>query len=219
MKNVMRTYQFVFALLAVAFMSNTALAQKEETILGSRGLRFSGIWGGPKTQITKFGTSNSYMNGGVLGLEFGNALYIGYGTNTLTSDVKWNDNTQTGDFKYQWSGPVVGYSFNSFKRAHPTLSVQAGQGNVWFNENTKDKIFVVQPTVGVELNVFRWFHVGLDGGYRFTSNTDPSISGLTDSQLSGAFGQLSLRFGYSWNRNGWRKKNRSSSNSDRSEKL
>jgi hypothetical protein len=214
----MRTYQFIFAILAVVFLSNTALAQKEETILGSRGLRFSGIWGGTKSQITRFGESNSFMNGGVLGLEFGNALYLGYGTNRLSSDVKWFD-VQLSDFKYEWSGPVVGYSFNSFKRAHPTVSVQAGQGNAWFNENQKDKIFVVQPSAGVELNVFRWFHVGLEGGYRFTSNTD--VVGLTDSQLSGAFGQLSLRFGYSWNRNGWRSKKSkpSSEGSGRSEKL
>jgi hypothetical protein len=210
----MRTYQFAFALVCLTLFSQTAFAQKEETILGSRGLRLSGIWGGPKSQITSFGSTNSFMNGGVLGLEFGKALYLGYGNYSLSSDVEW-DGISNQDFKYQWSGPVVGYAINSYKRIHPTVSVQAGQGNVWFTENNKDKIFVIQPSAGVELNVFRWFHVGLDGGYRFTTNAGPI--GLTDSQLSGAFGQLSLRFGYSWS--SMRGRSKKNTDSGRTEKM
>ncbi len=212
----MRLTPYVFALILVNFVSQNAFAQKEETILGPHGLRLSGIWGGTKSQITRFGSTNSFMNGAFLGAEFGKALYVGYGNYSLNTDVRW-DGISTQDFNYQWSGPIVGYSINSWKRVHPTVTMQAGQGNVWFREDQKDKILVIQPSVGVELNVFRWFHVGLDGGYRFT--TDASTSGLTDSQLSGAFGQLSLRFGYSWN--SWKSRFRKSKSSDstRSEKM
>jgi hypothetical protein len=64
--------------------------------------------------------------------------------------------------------------------------------------NEVDRIFAVQPTAGIEINVFRWFHVGLEGGYRFIS--DSNVEGLTDSDLSGPFGQATLRFGWSWGR-------------------
>ena len=67
-----------------------------------------------------------------------------------------------------------------------------------------DKIFVVQPAAGVEINIFRWFHLGLQGGYRFV--TDSSIAGLSDKQLSGAFGQATLKFGWSWGRSNQYKK-------------
>ena len=76
------------------------------------------------------------------------------------------------------------------------VNIMAGNGHVWFNENAKDRVFVIQPTAGVELNVFRWFHIGLEGGYRFV--TDSSTPGITDNSLSGALGQLTLKFGYSW---------------------
>jgi hypothetical protein len=189
------------ALIVAAFfvLQVNAFSQKEETILGSNGLRLSGIWGSSKSQITRFGSTNSYMNGGVLGLEFGNALYIGYGSYTLTSDVRW-DNTPNRDFNFTWGGPMIGYGLNNYKRFHPVFAMQAGQGSVWFDENNKDKVFVIQPSLGLEINVLRWFHIGLDGGYRFTSNAD--VANLTDSQLSGAFGQVSFKFGYSWNRIG-----------------
>ena len=190
----MRTIQFALTLVAICFFASSAMAQKEETILGSRGLRLSGIWGGPKSQITKFGNSNSFVNGGVFGLEFGNALCLGYGRYSLGTDVKW-DNITNQNFEYNWGGPVIAYGINNFKRVHPVVSIQAGPGNAKFAD-INDKIFVIQPSAGVELNVFRWLHIGLDGGYRFTGDSD--LSGLTDSQLSGAFGQLSFRFGYSW---------------------
>jgi hypothetical protein len=201
----MRTFKFIFVFAMLCCMTQGAFAQKEETILGSRGLRLSGIWGGPKSQITKFGNSNSVVSGGVFGLEFGNALYLGYGSYSLTNDVQW-DNVPNQDFNFQWGGPVIAYSVNSWKRVHPVVSVQAGNGNVWFQENAKDKVFIVQPGLGVELNVFRWLHIGLDGGYRFASDAD--VANVTDAQLSGAFGQLSLRFGYSWSKvgTGFRKK-------------
>lgn len=190
----MRKVSLLFALITLC-MATTTFGQKEETILGSRGLRLSGAWGGTKSQITTFGETNSFLNGGYGGLEFGNALFVGYGGYTLTNDVKW-DNVVDQDFNFEWNGPILGYGLNNWKRVHPTFTLQAGQGKIWFREDAKDKVFVMQPSAGVELNVFRWFHIGLDGGYRFV--TDSSISGLTDSQLSGVFGQLSLKFGYSW---------------------
>jgi hypothetical protein len=38
----------------------------------------------------------------------------------------------------------------------------------------------------------------LDGGYRFVN--DSSISGLSDQELSGWFGQATAKFGFSWGR-------------------
>jgi hypothetical protein len=191
----MRSIQFALTIIALFACTVMSYGQKEETILGSRGLRLSGLWGGPKTQITKFGNSNSLVAGGNFGLEFGNALFIGYGNYRITNDIKW-DNIATQDFNFRWGGPIIGYGINNLKRIHPVFTVQAGQGNVWFNEFAKDRILVVQPAAGIELNVLRWLHIGVDGGYRFVS--DSSISGLTDNQLSGAFGQISIKFGYSW---------------------
>ena len=64
--------------------------------------------------------------------------------------------------------------------------------------NDVDRIFALQPSLGVEINVFRWLHLGLEGGYRFIS--DSNLEGLDDAALSGGFGQATLRFGWSWGR-------------------
>jgi hypothetical protein len=50
----------------------------------------------------------------------------------------------------------------------------------------------------VEINVFRWFHIGLEGGYRFISDTN--VAGLTNQDLSGLYGQATFKFGFSWGR-------------------
>jgi hypothetical protein len=77
------------------------------------------------------------------------------------------------------------------------VNVDFGPGKVRLN-NDVDRIFAVQPSAGVEINIFRWLHLGVEGGYRFIN--DSNIEGLSDSQLSGAFGQATLRFGWSWGR-------------------
>jgi hypothetical protein len=75
--------------------------------------------------------------------------------------------------------------------------VDYGRGTARLGD-VNDRVYVVQPSAGIEINVFRWFRLGLEGGYRFVS--DSNIPELSNQQLSGAFGQASLRFGFSWGR-------------------
>jgi hypothetical protein len=191
----MRTKPFflVFALLLSVI---SAQAQREETVLGSRSLGFSGIWGGSKHQMTRFGSTNNYVNGWHFGLEFGKALTIGVGSFELHDNLQW-DNQPGQDFDMDWRVVSLGYGFQKFRAVHPIIGVDAGRGNVRFANENEDRVFVVQPSAGVEINLLRWCHLALEGGYRFV--TDSNIS-LTDRQLSGAFGQATLKFGFSWGR-------------------
>ena len=97
----------------------------------------------------------------------------------------------------KWNPMVLAYGFKNYKSIHPQIGVDLGGGKVHLGD-VNDRIFVVQPTAGLEINVFRWFHIGLDGGYRFVN--DSSLPSLSDQQLSGWFGQATLKFGYSWGR-------------------
>jgi hypothetical protein len=191
------TKSVLLALLLLGSI-NILSAQKEETVVGSRGLGFSGIWGGSKHQLTQFGNSGktSYVAGGFFGLEFGKALLVGFGHYNLIDEFKW-DNIENQQFDMKWNPMVLSYGFRNYKAIHPQIGVDFGRGRVDYGE-VRDRIFVVQPTAGVEINVFRWFHLGLDGGYRFVN--DSSIAGLSDQELSGWFGQASLKFGFSWGR-------------------
>jgi hypothetical protein len=188
---------FLFVLVLFAAM-NSLFAQKEETIAGNRGLGFSGIWGGSKHQLANFNqnNTNSYMAGGFFGLEFGKSLLLGWGHYNLVDEFKWDD-IENQQFDMRWNPMLVQYGFRNYKAVHPQIGVELGRGRVELGDS-RDRIFVVQPSAGMEINVFRWFHIGLDGGYRFVN--DSSIAGLSNEDLSGWFAQASLKFGFSWGR-------------------
>jgi len=182
-------------LLALALLSSFQMfAQKEETVIGDRGLGFSGLWGGYRHQLTQFGDKTSYVNGGFFGFEFGKALLVGWGNYSLIDQFKW-DGIQNQQFDMRWRPFLLQYGIKNHKPFHPQVGFEIGRGKVDLGE-ISDRILVVQPSAGLEINIFRWFHLGLDGGYRFVS--DSSLPGLSDADLSGWYGQASLKFGYSF---------------------
>ncbi|MBL7774621.1 MAG: hypothetical protein JNK89_01385 [Saprospiraceae bacterium] len=190
----MRT-KFCFLALGL-FLTFAAQAQREETVLGSRNLGFSGIWGGYKHQLTRFGSTNNYVNGWHFGLEFGKALTIGIGGYNLEDYILW-DKQPGQEFDMKARTLNLGYAFQSYRAIHPIVNLEAGHGKFKYAGEGEDRVFLIQPSAGVEINIFRWFHLALEGGYRFISDSDLSLS---DNQLSGAFGQASLKFGFSWGR-------------------
>jgi hypothetical protein len=184
--------------LAFALLSSLQLmAQKEETVIGDRGLGFSGIWGGYKHQLTQFGNTTSYVNGGFFGFEFGKSLLIGWGNYALIDDFRW-DGIQNQQFDMKWRPFLLQYGIKNFKSIHPQVGFEIGRGKVELGENIDKRILVMQPSAGLEINVFRWFHLGLDGGYRFVS--DVALEGLSNEELSGWYGQATFKFGFSWGR-------------------
>jgi hypothetical protein len=189
----MRT-KLLFALL---FCSIFAHAQREETVLGRRGLGLTGGWGGWTSGITKFGSDYAFMSGGFGGAEFGKTLLLGGAGYHMVSDVKFD---QANPLRYELSygGPMIGVQIGSWRAVHPTISLMGGAGKSRFEGESTDHVFVVQPAAGIEINVFRWFHLGLDGGYRFVADSD--FVNASDDQLSSAFGEVKLKFGYSFGR-------------------
>jgi hypothetical protein len=192
----MKSNKSIFLSLALLCSLSSLVAQTEKTVIGNHGLKFSGLWGGTKHQITSFDNHNSssYIQGGYFGFEFGKALLIGWGHYDLYDDFKW-DNIENQKFDMRWEPLVLGYGFNSFKSIHPQIGLDLGAGKVKLGD-LSDRIFVMQPSAGIEINVLRWFHIGLDGGYRFVS--DSSIPALSNQKLSGWYGQISSKFGFSW---------------------
>lgn len=169
-------------------------AQREETVLGSRGLGLSGFWANWNHQITPFNDKNNYVSGWQFNLEFGKSLVLGFGNYYLQDEFTW-DQISDKEFDLRFSAFKVGYNILSHRAVHPNVNVDFGPGRLWLGAD-EDRVFVVQPSVGLEVNIFRWLRLGVDGGYRFL--TDSSIAGLDDNKLSGAFGQASIKFGYSW---------------------
>ncbi len=191
-----RLTMFICAILLCSLTSQ-AQNRSSETLFGNRGLQFSGIWGGTATSITKFDQDYAVYSGGYGGLEFGRSLFVGWGGFRLVSDVDLSS-LANNRFDMRYNGLMLGYAFRSYKVIHPTFMVLAGKGKVNVNNEGEDKVFVIQPALGVELNVLKWFRIGLEGGYRIVTDTD--LKGISDEDLSAPFGEVKFKFGISWGR-------------------
>lgn len=196
----MRTKSCFFA-LALLLTSFSAFSQREETLLGTKGWGFSGIWGGVSWDWTNYNHQEGYNQRGYFGFEFGRALYVGWSHFRLIDDVTFNQGGEFQRLDFNFNGGFINYAFVPYKAVHPTLGVEMGQGRVAINTpltSNRDNTFTIQPSAGLEINVFRWFRLGVEGGYRFVS--DVEYAGLTNQDLSGPFGRATLKFGISWGR-------------------
>jgi len=183
---------FVLTLL----LTGTALfAQQDETLFGEAGLRLTGAWGGTLVGVTGFDGQNAVMRGGFGLLEFNKTLLVGFG-GVNTSEAADFGSGQLKNFDLSYGGLMLGFVPKSYRAVHPKFSFLMGGGEVKVDGEGSDKIFVVQPGAGVEVNVFRWFRLGLEGGYRFVSESD--FNPPSNQDLSGFFGELKFRFGWSW---------------------
>ncbi|NUQ24481.1 MAG: hypothetical protein HUU34_11065 [Saprospiraceae bacterium] len=184
-------------LIAIALFTVSVLqAQRDESLFGPRHAAFTGIWGGVTHNYSAFEDDWSYLRGGHFGFEFGNAILLGWSGAGTRDEVSVNDVTSTFNLKY--NGFLVGYSPMSGKVVHPRINLLTGRGRLNVNENGDDRVFVLQPSAGIEVNVFQWFRVGLEGGYRIVDGIDKSA--LRRQDVSSPFAQLDLRFGFSWGR-------------------
>lgn len=189
----MKNLTVIFALFL--FCSPTLFGQQEKTVFGKSSLRLSGVWGGPAVGLGQLDNESLVFRGGWGGVEFGKRLFLGWGSFETDNDVYF-DALDNDRFKMDYSGFMLGYTAKAHKTLHPTFMILAGTGNAQVGNGELDNIFVAQPTLGLELNVFRFFHLSLDGGYRMVTNVN--IPEMTGKDLSGPYAEVKMKFGFSW---------------------
>ncbi len=185
-----------FSLLAIALMA------QHETLFGNA--RVVGGFGAP---IIEFGIGNDLNTsiGGGGGVVINNFFLGGYGMGGLDFDRLVDD--ELTEIEVGHGGFWLGSTFKPHKILHLYGSARIGWGAVSipvddpdFEFNDLDKIFVLTPELGVELNVTKWFRVAASGGYRWVTGTNEAF-GYNDEDFSGAIATLSFRFGwFGWHR-------------------
>jgi hypothetical protein len=184
----------LFAILAILTATSALFAQREETIIGEQGLGFSGAWGGWSYNMGQFDKNFSSYNGGLWALEFGKKFYIG--------GLHYNINNQRLDnansFWLRSNSLLLGYTPSAYRPIHPNLSLGIGSGKLGITGEQEDRVFMLQPAVGIEANLTRWCHLDVQAGYRAVMDSD--FSKYTDKSFSGFYGQVNLKFGFSWGR-------------------
>lgn len=190
----MKTLQLLFVVL----LSTLALqGQKVETIFNQTSLRLTGAWGTAAYNFSSFnGEDWTLIRGGMGGVELNRNLFIGWGGYETRDVVPVLEGLAGANLRY--NGPVVSFSPNSLKMIHPRFTFLTGRGKASLNEGDAgtDRMFVFQPSAGLEVNVFQWFRVGFEGGYRFVGES--TKLNLSSGDLSAPFAHVELRFGLSW---------------------
>ena len=166
-------------------------AQRERTLFNGGGnIELTGVWGGSTNALVDFNNDFNLNSGGFFAFEINNSFLIGW--SGYKSDI-----TNGGeDIKINGNDLFLGYTFRSENIIHPLIYLQTGSGKLEVEDVGSDRVFVAQPTFGVEANIARFFRLGIDGGYRFFSGND--LSGFEDRDFAGPVLNLRLKFGWSW---------------------
>ncbi len=176
----------------LALLASTSLqAQRQETLFGHNGLGITGMWGSATYNYSFFDEDYVYNRGGNIGLEFGNNFFVGYGW----SRFRENANPEGArSFRMRYNGVLLAVAPGAYQAVHPRISALIGGGRVFPDNLPRSQVFVFQPSAGIEVNVFQWFRVGLEGGYRIVTNS--STPDLSSTDISSPFAQIDLRFGF-----------------------
>lgn len=183
--------KFTTTLMLLICITMTTYAQREETVFGRGGVSLTGVWGGMTNGMVKFQDEFSLNNGGFFVFELNDDFLIGwsgYGNGEILDDGR--------DVEIEGNDLLLGYTFNSHRSVHPAMYIKGGRGKLDVAGEGKENVTVIEPSIGIEVNVFRFMRVGLEGGYRFV--TGVNRFGLNDSDLSSPVVGLRFKFGWSW---------------------
>jgi hypothetical protein len=174
------------------------------TIFQGDEMKISGF-GGPMMSFTSIDGEFVHMMGGGGAVLINNFFIGGYGmgkTNKIKSDKLTDDETVNIEFGH--GGLWLGYIFMPKKAIHPTVHTQIGWGQIsqqledlnFINEYESVNVFVLVPAVEMEMNMTRFFKIGMGANMRFVvvNNSAESSFDNKDLMCPGAF--LSFKFGW-----------------------
>ena len=153
--------------------------------------------------------------GGGGGILLGRRLLIGAYGMGMASYTERYFHTDTADWRSKLemdhSGILLQYAITPSKPVHPFAGLQLGWGRVRWNfdvdddedadhngtpdgpPDLHDRAFVITPSVGLQLNITRWFRPDIYAGYRIVDGLD--LPGIGASDLNGFFLGVNAMFG------------------------
>lgn len=209
MKNLALTF------IIILCFGHSILAQDEQeipfketkTLLGN-GTKVRGF-GSLDIRMTEFKDELGTLLGAHGGIILNNHFVIGLGGYGLTSNFMFEDDENFEDYYIYggYGGLILGGIFSPKEVVHIYTPVLIGAGGMevrdhnllhnfhippfGFAENSA--FFVVEPGLEVEINVTRFFKIGVGASYRFIRESDLTL--VSNDDLSGFSGGFSLKFG------------------------
>ncbi len=177
------------------------LAQNEQILFDH--VHVHGGFGGPVAELTSV-NSQAGMFGGGGGAVILNDFFIGgFGQGGDFADYAGSDGRRYSvDFNF--GGVWLGFVKPTVKTVHFYSSLKIGGGGIDLNPDRdeagfsqfSESVFVIQPEVGVEVNLFRWFRIALTGSYRAVGGIQSkNLDGMTNNDFNAPSMALTFRFG------------------------
>ncbi|MBU8893202.1 MAG: porin family protein [Bacteroidales bacterium] len=210
----------LFTILLVALMVQISFAQEEkieekdpmQTIFTKDNLKFTGGFIAPEIKVSDVHEDISLLVGGSIGFTFNDNFTIGLAGSGLTTNSNFNIpnadpllDDMSARVGMGYGGLLLEYTMFSDKKIHFSIPVVVGAAGIYvyeddgdffydqFNEIENSAAFVVEPGVNIELNLFKFFRVGLGASYRLIEGTD--LVNLTDEDLSDLSFNATFKFG------------------------
>ncbi|MCU7493837.1 MAG: hypothetical protein HF314_03660 [Ignavibacteria bacterium] len=194
-------------ILVFFLLSACTYAQRETVFEGDIE---NGGFGGPVVKFTEVKKSFGVIVGGYGGWLINHQFLVGGGGFGLANDILADEEvtdifgfTERPRLNFGYGGLILEYYHDPMKLVHFSFSLLVGGGGVSYREgifmehssrdNTPDAFFVLEPAVSGELNVAKFFKVGLGAGYRWASGIN--MPGVKNSDFSNFSINLALKFG------------------------
>lgn len=174
-----------------------------KTIFGSQGISASGF-GGFDMHFSYIGDGYSFGAGGSGGVLLnGQVFFGGFGIGSTIDKTIKLDNITLDQATIGYGGLMFGYIFNGKKAFHPALFLQTGWGGIDYDEYhngsfsyySSDNIFVLNPSLEMEMNITRFFRLAIGAHYQITTGVNDYYN-LSNSDFSGPGGKIAFRFGW-----------------------
>ncbi len=163
-----------------------------------------GAFGGPIIEVSAINGDIGADVGGGGALILDDMFIGGYGMGTDHPDISIQQEIDGEiedvfyNIKFKHGGLWFGYTPKQFKMGHLYTSLKVGWGKAQLRnerfDTPTDRIFVLTPEAGVELNLTEWFKIGLTGGYRWVNGIS-RLPTLDDNDFSSPTGTITFRFG------------------------
>lgn len=190
---------------AVSVRAQSNEQPADETLFG--GVESSGGYGAPTVAVTSIQGEAAVLVGGQGGWVLDRQVVIGGAVRGLATPPEANLVTipeiESPQIQMGYGGFLLEYIGAPSSLVHYGAELVVGGGSAQLVEQdfeprqdetiAQTGIFAGEAGVRTEINVTTFFRLGLSGGYRLVSGSD--LETVSDDDLSGPYGQLSLRFG------------------------
>jgi hypothetical protein len=192
MKKIFLVFLGIYFLLGLKAQEEAEI----QTLFGEGQINISGF-GGPFMNFSLIDDKFAHLMGGGGGILINDFFFGGYGIG-LTNSIEFEGTSNELGFGH--GGFWLGYNFISKKLIHPSFHIQLGWGKIsqrlpaGGRYDNGDNVFVITPTLELEVNITKYFKISAGGNYRFVSFVDDENYSESDFMSPGVF--LGFKFGW-----------------------